>query len=277
MRILSLILTVLLCGVINAQDLQVMSYNIKYDNPSDTANNWENRQEFLISQLNYFDADVIGTQEGLHHQLEDIKSALDRYDYVGIGRDKGNTEGEYSAIFYNTEVLEVLDQGTFWLSPTPDKPSKGWDAALNRICTYALFKDKESGKSFWMFNTHFDHVGDIARLESSKLILEKIKEVNTDNKAVVLTGDFNLTDQEEGIQIITDQMTDTHIAAGENAFGPKGTFNGFHFEKPVKDKIDYVFISEDGFKVLRSGILSDSQNCKYPSDHFPVLVDLNFK
>src|SRR5690606_34434682 len=117
MRILSLILTVLLCGVINAQDLQVMSYNIKYDNPSDTANNWENRQEFLISQLNYFDADVIGTQEGLHHQLEDIKSALDRYDYVGIGRDKGNTEGEYSAIFYNTEVLEVLDQGTFWLSP----------------------------------------------------------------------------------------------------------------------------------------------------------------
>lgn len=276
MKAFNFILMAMICGVISAQDLQVMSYNIKYDNPSDTANNWENRKAFLMSQLNYFDADVIGTQEGLHHQLEDIKSTLTRYDYVGIGRDKGNTEGEYSAIFYNTEQLKVLEKGTFWLSPTPDKPSKGWDAALNRICTYALFKDKDSGQTFWVFNTHFDHRGDVARLESSKLILQKIKEVNKENRAVVLTGDFNLTDQEEGIQVITDQMLDTHVVAGENAFGPKGSFNGFHFEKPVTKKIDYVFISKDGFKVLKSGILSDSQDCKYPSDHFPVLVDLDF-
>ncbi|WP_417360672.1 endonuclease/exonuclease/phosphatase family protein [Galbibacter sp.] len=276
MRILNFILATLICGVVSAQDLKVMSYNIKYDNPSDTANNWENRKAFLISQLNYYDVDVIGTQEGLHHQLEDIKSVLKPYDYVGIGRDKGNTEGEYSAIFYNTDELMVVKQGTFWLSPTPDKPSKGWDAALNRICTYALFKDKDSDHSFWVFNTHFDHRGDVARLESSKLILQKIKEVNKENRAVVLTGDFNLTDNEKGIQIITDQMLDTHTVAGDNAFGPKGTFNGFHFEKPVTEKIDYVFISENGFKVLKSGILSDSQNCKYPSDHFPVLVDLDF-
>lgn len=277
MRILNLLLAALLCSLTYAQDLQVMSYNIKYDNTSDSVNNWENRKTFLTSQLNYYDADIIGTQEGLHHQLEDIKAALDRYDYVGIGRDKGNTEGEYSAIFYNTQQVEVLKQGTFWLSPTSDKPSKGWDAALNRICTYALFKDKDTEHSFWVFNTHFDHKGETARLESSKLILQKINEVNTDNKAVVLTGDFNLTDQQEGIRIITSQMVDTHKAAGDNAFGPKGTFNGFHFEKPVTDKIDYVFISEGGFKVLKSGILSDSQDCKYPSDHFPVLVDLDFK
>lgn len=276
MKAFNFILMAMICGIINAQDLQVMSYNIKYDNPSDTVNNWENRKAFLMSQLNYFDADVIGTQEGLHHQLEDIKSTLTRYDYVGIGRDKGNTEGEYSAIFYNNEQLKVLEKGTFWLSPTPDKPSKGWDAALNRICTYALFKDKDSGQTFWVFNTHFDHRGDVARLESSKLILQKIKEVNKENRAVVLTGDFNLTQQEKGIQEITDQMLDTHVVAGENAFGPKGSFNGFHFEKPVTKKIDYVFISKDGFKVLKSGILSDSQDCKYPSDHFPVLVDLDF-
>lgn len=276
MRILNLLLAAFLCSATYAQDLQVMSYNIKYDNTSDLVNNWENRKAFLISQLNYYDADIIGTQEGLHHQLEDIKASLDRYDYVGIGRDKGNTQGEYSAIFYNTQEVEMLKQGTFWLSPTPDEPSKGWDAALNRICTYALFKDKDTDLRFWVFNTHFDHIGEVARLESSKLILQKIKEVNTDNKAVILTGDFNLTDQEKGIQIITDQMIDTHMAAGENAFGPKGTFNGFHFEKPVTDKIDYVFISEGDFKILKSGILSDSQDCKYPSDHLPVLVDLDF-
>ncbi len=276
MRILNLLLAAFLCSATYAQDLQVMSYNIKYDNTSDSVNNWENRKAFLISQLNYYDADIIGTQEGLHHQLEDIKASLDRYDYVGIGRDKGNTQGEFSAIFYNTQEMEMLKQGTFWLSPTPDEPSKGWDAALNRICTYALFKDKDTDQRFWVFNTHFDHIGEVARLESSKLILQKIKEVNTDNKAVILTGDFNLTDQEKGIQIITDQMIDAHKAAGENAFGPKGTFNGFHFEKPVTDKIDYVFISEGDFKILKSGILSDSQDCKYPSDHLPVLVDLDF-
>jgi len=277
MKVFNFILMALICGIISAQDLQVMSYNIKYDNPSDTENNWENRKAFLTSQLNYYNADVIGTQEGLHHQLEDIKSTLKRYDYIGIGRDNGDTKGEYSAIFYNKEQLKVLKEGTFWLSPTPDKPSKGWDAALNRICTYALFEDKDSGETFWVFNTHFDHIGDIARLESSKLILQKIKQVNTENKAVILTGDFNLTDQEKGIQEITHHMLDTHVQAGDNAFGPQGSFNGFHFEKPVTEKIDYVFISKDGFKVLRSGILSDSQNCKYPSDHFPVLVDLDFE
>ena len=276
MKIINFLFLALICGFVNAQDLKVMSYNIKYDNPSDTANNWENRKEFLISQLHYYAADVFGTQEGLHNQLEDIKSALPRYDYVGVGRDNGNTEGEYSAIFYDTEQVELLEDGTFWLSPTPDKPSKGWDAALNRICTYALFKDKDSNEIFWVFNTHFDHKGDLARLESSKLILHKIKEINTENRGVVLTGDFNLTDDQQGIKVITKQMTDTHLKAGKNAFGPTGNFNGFHFEKPVTKRIDYVFVSKGGFKVLKSGILSDSKNCKYPSDHFPVLVDLDF-
>lgn len=276
MKTLNIILLVFACGLINAQDLKVMSYNIKYDNTSDTVNNWNNRKAFLISQLNYYNADVIGTQEGLHHQLEDIKSALDRYDYVGLGRDNGDTKGEYSAIFYNKENVKVLKNGTFWLSLSPDKPSKGWDAALNRICTYALFKDKDTKETFWVFNTHFDHRGDVARVESSKLILKKISEINKKDLPVVLTGDFNLTAQDQGILEITEQMLDTHVVAGENAFGPKGTFNGFHFEKPVQNKIDYVFISKGGFEVIKSGILSDSQDCKYPSDHFPVLVDLNF-
>ncbi|EIJ39998.1 metal-dependent hydrolase [Galbibacter orientalis DSM 19592] len=265
------------CSLLSAQDLKVMTYNIKYDNPSDTANNWQSRKEFLISQLNFYAPDIFGTQEGLHNQLEDIQRELKNYKYIGIGRDQGDTKGEYSAIFYNTKKYEVENESTFWLSPMPEKPSKGWDAALNRICTYATFKDKESGKEFLVFNTHFDHVGNVARLESSKLILKKMKELNPKNLPVVLTGDFNLDSTSEGVVAIKKEMLDSHLEAGENAFGPDGTFNGFHFEKPVKNKIDFVFISKNDFSVLKSGILSDSKNLKYPSDHFPVIAYLDFK
>ncbi|MDG3581529.1 endonuclease/exonuclease/phosphatase family protein [Galbibacter pacificus] len=260
-----------------AQDLKVMTYNIKYDNPSDTANNWQNRKEFLISQLNYNAPDVFGTQEGLHHQLEDIQNGLENYKYIGVGRDNGDEEGEYSAIFYNVDKLKVISENTFWLSPTPDKPSKGWDAALNRICTYAEFENKASGKRFMVFNTHFDHIGEVARYESAKLILKKIKALNKEQLPVALTGDFNLDSTSKGVVEIKKEMIDAHSEAGKNAFGPDGTFNGFHFEKPVKNKIDFIFISKNDFKVLKSGILSDSKNCKYPSDHFPVVVYLDFK
>lgn len=265
------------CSLLSAQDLKVMTYNIKYDNPSDTANNWQSRKEFLISQLNFYAPDIFGTQEGLHNQLEDIQRELKNYKYIGIGRDEGNSKGEYSAIFYNSKKYEVENESTFWLSPTPEKPSKGWDAALNRICTYATFKNKKSGKEFLVFNTHFDHVGNVARLESSRLILQKMKELNPKNLPVVLTGDFNLDSTSEGVIAIKKEMLDSHLEAGENAFGPDGTFNGFHFEKPVKNKIDFVFISKNDFSVLKSGILSDSKSLKYPSDHFPVIAYLDFK
>ncbi|MEL4307516.1 endonuclease/exonuclease/phosphatase family protein [Joostella sp. CR20] len=265
------------CSLLNAQDLKVMTYNIKYDNPSDNANNWQSRKDFLIAQLNFYAPDIFGTQEGLHHQLEDIQNGLKNYKYVGVGRDKGNTEGEYSALFYNSEKYVLKDENTFWLSTTPEKPSIGWDAALNRICTYATFKDKKSGQEFMVFNTHFDHVGHTARLESSKLILQKIATLNTNNLPVVLTGDFNLDSSSEGVKKIKEQLLDTHLVAGENAFGPDGTFNGFHFDEPVKNRIDFVFISSNDFDVLKSGILSDSKDLKYPSDHFPVIAYLNFK
>ncbi|MCM5662858.1 endonuclease/exonuclease/phosphatase family protein [Galbibacter mesophilus] len=259
------------------QDLKVMTYNIKYDNPKDTANNWETRKAFLTSQLNFYAPDIFGTQEGLHHQLKDIENGLPRYKFVGVGRDHGNNEGEFSAIFYNTEKYKVKEESTFWLSTTPEIPSKGWDAAIKRICTYAIFKAIESGKEFMVFNTHFDHVGKQARLESSKLILKKIREINTKKLPVILTGDFNLESNSPGVIAIKEELLDTHLEAGKNAFGPEGTFNGFHFEKPVKRRIDFVFISKDDFEVVKSGILSDSKNLKYPSDHFPVIAYLNFK
>lgn len=261
----------------HSQTIDVMSYNIRYDNPDDKPNNWDNRKEFLISQLNFYAPDVFGTQEGLVHQLKDIDAGLEDYTYFGVGRDHGDDRGEFTAIFYNKEKLNLLEQSTFWLSETPTIPSKGWDAALPRICTYGLFENKEDGSKFMVFNTHFDHVGVKAREESSKLILKKIKELNPDNLPVVVTGDFNLESDSPGVQVILTQMADAHLAAGENAFGPEGTFNGFEFNEPVERRIDYIFVSADRIEVLKSAILSDSKDCRYPSDHLPVFARLKFR
>ncbi|RUA19090.1 MAG: endonuclease/exonuclease/phosphatase [Flavobacteriia bacterium] len=261
---------------VQSQTIDVISYNIRYDNPDDKPNNWDNRKEFLISQLNFHAPDVFGTQEGLVHQLKDIDNGLGNYTYFGVGRDHGDDRGEFTAIFYNKEKLNLLEQSTFWLSETPTTPSKGWDAALPRICTYGLFENREGGNKFMVFNTHFDHVGVKAREESSKLILKKIKELNPDNLPVVVTGDFNLESDSPGVQVILTEMADAHLAAGENAFGPNGTFNGFEFNKPVERRIDYIFVSDE-FEVLKSAILSDSKDCRYPSDHLPVLARLQFR
>jgi endonuclease/exonuclease/phosphatase family metal-dependent hydrolase len=260
---------------IQAQTIDVMTYNIRYDNPNDNPNHWDNRKDFLISQLNFYAPDVFGVQEGLINQLKDMDNGLEDYTYFGIGRDHGDERGEFTAIFYSKGNIELLKEGTFWLSTTPEVPSKDWDAALPRICTYGLFKDKQSGVRFFVFNTHFDHVGVQAREESAKLILQKIKELNPDNHPTVLMGDFNLENTSKGIQLIVQQMKDTHVEAGSNAFGPKGTFNGFDFTKPVDKRIDYIFVS-NGFKVLKSAILSDSKDLRYPSDHLPVFTRLEF-
>ncbi|GLU44279.1 endonuclease/exonuclease/phosphatase family protein [Allomuricauda sp. NBRC 101325] len=270
----------LLCAlvtVLNAksQTIDIISYNIRYDNPNDAPNNWDNRKEFLISQLNFYNPDVFGIQEGLIHQVKQIDEGLTDYSYFGIGRDHGDERGEHTAVFYNTTRVELLEQSTFWLSPTPEKPSKGWDAALPRTCTYGIFQDKSDGQKFMVFNTHFDHVGVQARAESSKLILQKIKELNTENYPVVVTGDFNLESDSKGVQVILTQMKDTHIAAGKNAFGPDGTFNGFQFDQPVERRIDYIFVSDE-FEVQKSAILSDSKDTRYPSDHLPVFARLKY-
>lgn len=261
---------------IYAQTLDVMSYNIRYDNPKDSLNSWEHRKDFLISQLNFYAPGIFGTQEGLIHQLKHIDEGLADYSFFGIGRDNGDEKGEFTAIFYNKKIYTLLEENTFWLSTTPEKPSKGWDAALPRICTYGLFKINGSEKQFYVFNTHFDHVGEEARKKSAQLILNKIEHLNPNGFPVVLMGDFNLENKSDGVQIIVKKLSDTHLSAGKNAFGPEGTFNGFNFTQPVTRRIDYVFVSGNTFKVLKSGILSDSKNCRYPSDHLPVLTKLEF-
>ena len=193
-----------------------------------------------------------------------------------LQRDDGKNQGEYSAIFYDKNKLEVTKSGTFWLSETPEKPSKGWDAAYNRVCTYAFFKIKKTGKQFLAMNLHFDHVGDVARVNSAKLILEKIKKLNPKNVPLTLTGDFNLTDDSEPIKIISKSLDNVFYHSKKPHYGPKGTFTGFDINTIPQDRIDYIFVK--GFEVLSNRTINDRrENLLYPSDHFPILAEINFK
>ena len=171
-------------------EVKVMSYNIRLNVESDGENKWDFRKDRVANLINYYEPDFIGGQEVTHGQLIDLTDRLPNYSFIGVGRDDGKEKGEYSCIFYKKEKYKLLQQSTFWLSPTPDSISKGWDAAIVRVCTYGLFKDIKTKKQFWVFNTHFDHIGKEARLESSKLIVEQIKRLNTKNYPVILSGDF---------------------------------------------------------------------------------------
>lgn len=253
-----------------SQDLSVMTYNIKLDYPKEGENNWTNRKGFMLNQIKFYEPDVMGVQEAMPNQMADLDELLEDYNFVGVGRDDGKNQGEFSAIFYNNESIEVLESSTFWLSETPEIMGEGWDAAYNRICTYALLQHKKSKEKFWVFNTHFDNVGKKARKNSTALILSKIKSLNTGNHPVILTGDFNMEPQNDNIKLIKNNLIDSKTEA-EVVFGPEGTYNGFNFNNPVNRRIDYVFVSSS-INIKKYAVLSDNWDLKYPSDHFPVLI-----
>ncbi|GGG23486.1 endonuclease [Christiangramia forsetii] len=251
-----------------------MTYNIKYANENDGENSWSQRKEWITDQIQFYEPDVLGVQEAVKSQLDFFTENINNYKVLGVGRE-GEDKGEFSAILYKSDKFDVLKSNTFWLSETPEKISKGWDADYNRICTYALFQEKESEKKIWVFNTHFDHVGDKARLESSKLIIQKIKELNREALPVFLMGDFNLEQESEGIRLISEFMEKSKEKA-DFKFGPEGTFNGYNFTEAVTRRIDYIFTNNQ-VHIKKYAVLSDSKNLKYPSDHFPVLIIADFK
>ena len=270
----SILVLLIFNGNSSAQNLKLMTYNIRLDLESDGENKWSNRKDFWASQITFYEPDVFGIQEALPHQVTDIASALPEYSYVGIGRD-GIGKGESSNIFFKKDRFKMVQENTFWLSETPEKISKGWDAALNRVCTYVLLKDNKTKKSFWVFNAHLDHIGELARTNAIQLILSKIKEINTKNFPVFLTGDFNTEPNEQRITDLKKQMDDSYDITKQKPFGPTGTFNAFQYFEPVTKRIDYIFLSKNNpFKVLKYAVLTDSKNLKFPSDHFPVLVEL---
>ncbi len=275
MRKLFLLIALIIFTVANAQNVKLMTYNIRLDIESDGINKWDNRKDMLTGQVLFHEPDFLGVQEALPNQMDYMAKTLTQYAFAGNGRDGGNN-GEYSAIFYNKTKYSIIEQDTFWLSETPEKVSKGWDAAYNRICTYGLFEDKISGRKIYVFNTHFDHMGVQARINSAKLILEKINEINIRGIHFVLMGDFNLEQDSDGIQFLSAKLDDSKIVA-KTVFGPDGTFNAFEFHKPVVKRIDYIFVPKSGVVVEKYAVLSDNKDCRYPSDHLPVCVDIAIK
>lgn len=258
----------------DSNSINLLSYNIRYDNPRDTVNAWERRKDEIAGMVKFHQIHLFGVQEALPHQLKDLKDLLPGFDWVGVGRDDGKNKGEFSAIFYQPAFFDLQESGTFWLSETPEEPSKAWDAALPRICTWAKMEIKDSGNSFYIFNTHFDHVGEQARINSAKLIMGKIAEMAA-GEPVVLMGDFNVQPGSEVYQTITEDtpLKDAMSVSASGHYGAEGSYNGFNFQEIPKRRIDFIFVN-DQVDVVRHGILTDSYDLKYPSDHLPVLTEV---
>lgn len=294
-----------------AQPLYVGTYNIRYQNNDDSrnGNGWTKRCPVVCDQLNFEHPDIFGTQEVLESQLHDMLQRLDGYDYIGVGRDDGKTKGEYAAIFYDKQRLRLVENGHFWLSETPDKPSLGWDAACIRICTWgkfevvqdngtALHTDGTMGLQFYFFNLHMDHVGVVARCEGARLVIRKIREI-AQGAPVIVTGDFNVDQTDEIYSIFTHSglLVDSYEAA-RLRFAENGTFNSFDSSIYTQSRIDHVFVSPgtrvDAYGMLTSGYwvpndasgeLKKAANApqeisfntcvrRLPSDHYPVFVRL---
>lgn len=253
------------------------TFNIRLDTPVDSLNRWGYRMERAAQFIKDAQLDVVGTQEVLHSQFEDLKRMLPEFEGVGVARDDGKTKGEYSSVFYRKDVFDALDSGTFWLSEYPDSVGlKGWDAACVRVATWVKLQHKETGKIVMAVNTHFDHVGVEARKQSALLIIRKIKEIVGD-RAAVLTGDFNVTDQSDAYQTITTNefvLKDAHKIA-EKVSGVNYTFHNFTRQPLEKrSKIDFIFVTPH-IRVLSSDIPQEVEGALL-SDHNPQWIEMEF-
>lgn len=256
-------------------EIKVASYNIRLDTAKDSLNAWPLRKENVKALIQYHEFEIIGIQEAFHPQLLGLIE-MPGFAYFGAGRDDGKNAGEHSAILYKKDRFSIIKSGNFWLSENPDVPGKGWDATCcNRICSWAEFKDKRSGKRFYVFNAHFDHQGVVARRESGKLMVEKMKAIAKDSP-VICMGDFNSTPETEQIKVISSLLNDTFVVSKQPPYGPVGTINGFIFTAPMKQRIDYVFVSKH-FDVSKYAVLTDAKDQRYPSDHLPVVANILLK
>jgi endonuclease/exonuclease/phosphatase family metal-dependent hydrolase len=260
------------------QVLRVMTFNIRLNTASDSLNAWPYRSDKVISEILFHDINLLGVQEALHDQMMDLQRGLPSFKAIGGGRDDGKTKGEYSAIFFDSTRLQLLHTEMFWLSETPSVPgSKSWDAAITRMVTWAKFKDRKSKKIFFAFNTHFDHMGQVARRESAHIILKKAKEI-AGSTPFVFTGDFNAEPADEPIRVITDKNDPLHFTDSKEIcetphYGPTGTFNAFQSKERNDQPIDYIFV-KGKWRVKKHATISESWQGRFASDHFAVIAEL---
>ncbi len=260
----------------------LMTYNIRLNNAGDGINAWPLRKDKFTGLIRFNKADIFDVQEAVNLQMKDLAAAFPEFDNVGVGRDDGKEAGEYMAIFYRRDRFQKINDGMFWLNETTTQPGRGWDASYNRTCTWIKLNDKVTGKTFYVFNTHLDNTGAVAREEGAKLILKKMKEINTEGLPLIFTGDFNSTKSEPPIQAILKELKDTRDITITAPYGPEITSNGFAVGSMTMI-IDYIFVN-DKVTIYRHGVLSDSfpsnetpPKYYYPSDHLPVMVEVELK
>lgn len=253
-------------------EVRVISYNIRYMNDKDGDNSWKFRKQASINMVNEEQPTVFGLQEAVKAQVDFLQENLPDYAYYGVGRNDGKESGEFMAIFYKKEAVELLDHGTFWLAATPDTPTKGWDGQCFRTCTWTIFKCKDTGKQFAFLNTHLDHKGKVAQQEGMKTIVKKIGELVPKDMPVFLSGDFNTRTDNPIYEPLKAIMADSRELATETDH--RGTYTGWKVrETPVV--VDHIFVR--GVEVDKFQVLCDKNyGAPYISDHYPVMTTARF-
>lgn len=276
----------LICGILGSmillgysqiygQTTGIMTFNIRYDNPNDHENSWEFRKNEAVGLIAYYHPDFLGIQEGLYRQVAFIQQHCANYNYIGVGRDDGDQKGEFSAIYYDTTKFSLIAQETFWLSEHPDTISVGWDASMERICTYGKFKNKTTNDTIHIFNTHFDHIGTLARKRSAELILQKIAAYGLTKEKLVVMGDLNAEPTSEPIMLLRKSLDYGFELAEKEFYGPLSTFNGFNPTLASDNRIDYIFTKNLAIYSYRH--IDDRRiNHLCISDHFPVLIEIKW-
>ena len=260
---------------LEAGQLRVISFNIRTGtSDKNTQNAWDNRKTASPAFIKHHKPTVFGLQEALDFQISYLKSELPEYDCYGVGREDGKSKGEHMSIFYNKKTISLLKWGTFWLSETPDVPSIGWDAACKRTATWALMKDKKSGKKFYFVNTHLDHVGWEARKNGLALIVDRIESINPENLPMVLTGDFNMKPDRPEFEGLKKKMVDTRVVAAKT--DKHSTFNGWGKDKDSDGVIDYIWYKGFSSCPVFETVTKPYMERKYISDHYPVKATLFF-
>lgn len=257
--------------ITSGDEVKVISYNIRFANKKDGANIWRNRAKASPAMIKDYAPDVFGVQEALAEQLEYMDVKLPQYSYVGVGREDGKKKGETMAIFYNTRTVRLLDWGTYWLSETPEKPSRGWDADCKRTATWSLMQMKDSGRKFFYVNTHLDHRGDMAQQKGLELILERIAAMNPEGLPMILTGDFNVEPDAPVLYGLNAKMTDARRSALKT--DSRATFNAWGKSASI---IDYIYHSGFSECAEFETIVRQYKDVLYISDHYPIVSRLVF-
>lgn len=260
---------------VQGQSFKAMSFNIRYDNPSDNENSWDNRKEEVVELLCVYNPGIVGIQEGLYNQVKYISDNTSKYAFIGVGRDDGHKKGEFTAIYYDSTRFKLVTNNTIWLSKTPEKVSVGWDASMERICTYGHFIDIDAKKDIYIFNAHFDHLGSRSRKKSAKLILKTIHTLGIADSALIVMGDFNSLPSSKPIKVLLKELDDPVEKLKKSDIGPPGTFNNFDPYIIPNSRIDYLLTSNlkiEGYKHIND----KRKNQLCISDHLPVIAEVSY-